>query len=117
MLSPLPYHKLPPSCATASDASPDNFKPACAVATALKSKGWRKGWDSNPRYPCRHAGFQDRCLKPLGHPSVAPVMSEHVADCKGRLEIRCSHQSIPSLAPVESTARKWARIDFPPRRS
>jgi hypothetical protein len=31
---------------------------------------WRKGWDSNPRYPCRHAGFQDRCLKPLGHPSL-----------------------------------------------
>src|SRR3954468_5408206 len=30
---------------------------------------WRKGWDSNPRYPCRHAGFQDRFLKPLGHPS------------------------------------------------
>src|SRR6201989_1096869 len=30
----------------------------------------RKGWDSNPRYPCGHAGFQDRCLKPLGHPSV-----------------------------------------------
>jgi hypothetical protein len=27
------------------------------------------GWDSNPRYPCGHAGFQDRCLKPLGHPS------------------------------------------------
>ncbi len=32
---------------------------------------WRKGWDSNPRYPCGHAGFQDRCLKPLGHPSLA----------------------------------------------
>jgi len=31
---------------------------------------WRKGWDSNPRYPCRHAGFQDRCIKPLGHPSM-----------------------------------------------
>ena len=31
---------------------------------------WRKGWDSNPRCPCRHAGFQDRCLKPLGHPSM-----------------------------------------------
>jgi hypothetical protein len=30
---------------------------------------WRMGWDSNPRYPCGHAGFQDRCLKPLGHPS------------------------------------------------
>src|ERR1700680_5125770 len=34
---------------------------------------WRKGWDSNPRYPCRHAGFQDRCLKPLGHPSVLRI--------------------------------------------
>ncbi len=27
------------------------------------------GWDSNPRYGCPHGGFQDRCLKPLGHPS------------------------------------------------
>jgi hypothetical protein len=34
---------------------------------------WRKGWDSNPRYPCRHAGFQDRCLKPLGHPSSSGI--------------------------------------------
>src|SRR5258708_18081373 len=49
-----------------------------AAASGLKSAArgvrssvlnWRKGWDSNPRYPCRHAGFQDRCLKPLGHPS------------------------------------------------
>ena len=30
---------------------------------------WRMGWDSNPRWACTHAGFQDRCLKPLGHPS------------------------------------------------
>ncbi len=30
---------------------------------------WRMGWDSNPRYGLPHAGFQDRCLKPLGHPS------------------------------------------------
>jgi site-specific DNA recombinase len=50
-----------------------------AAISGVKSAGngvrssvldWRKGWDSNPRYPCRHAGFQDRCLKPLGHPSV-----------------------------------------------
>ena len=34
---------------------------------------WRKGWDSNPRYPCGHAGFQDRCLKPLGHPSDSGI--------------------------------------------
>ena len=36
---------------------------------------WRKGWDSNPRWACTHAGFQDRCLKPLGHPSVARAIS------------------------------------------
>src|SRR5262245_36932860 len=30
---------------------------------------WRKGRDSNSRTPCDVAGFQDRCLKPLGHPS------------------------------------------------
>ncbi len=27
------------------------------------------GWDSNPRGALAPAGFQDRCLKPLGHPS------------------------------------------------
>ena len=29
----------------------------------------RMGRDSNPRWTFAHAGFQDRCLKPLGHPS------------------------------------------------
>ena len=29
------------------------------------------GRDSNPRDACTSAGFQDRCLKPLGHPSIA----------------------------------------------
>ena len=33
---------------------------------------WRTGWDSNPRYAYTYGGFQDRCLKPLGHPSRAP---------------------------------------------
>jgi hypothetical protein len=31
---------------------------------------WRREWDSNPRWYRYHAGFQDRCLKPLGHLSV-----------------------------------------------
>ena len=31
---------------------------------------WRMGWDSNPRGTRAPAGFQDRCLRPLGHPSV-----------------------------------------------
>ncbi len=35
------------------------------------SAWWRMGWDSNPRDACTPGGFQDRCLKPLGHPSGA----------------------------------------------
>ena len=31
----------------------------------------RRGWDSNPRGTFIPAGFQDRCLQPLGHPSKA----------------------------------------------
>ena len=33
------------------------------------------GWDSNPRWACTHGGFQDRCLKPLGHPSFVQLLS------------------------------------------
>jgi hypothetical protein len=32
-----------------------------------QEQGWRREWDSNPRWTCTHGGFQDRCLKPLGH--------------------------------------------------
>ena len=32
---------------------------------------WRRGWDSNPRYPYEHFGFQDRRLRPLSHPSLS----------------------------------------------
>ena len=48
---------------------------------------WRKGWDSNPRYPCRHAGFQDRCLKPLGHPSGTGFQSLIAADVPRQCEV------------------------------
>ncbi len=30
---------------------------------------WRRRWDSNPRYALTHAGFQDRCNRPLCHSS------------------------------------------------
>jgi site-specific DNA recombinase len=45
-------------------------KPATPAVRSSVLK-WRMGWDSNPRDPFRPAGFQDRCLKPLGHPSYA----------------------------------------------
>lgn len=31
---------------------------------------WRRGRDSNSRKAFTFAGFQDRCFKPLSHPSV-----------------------------------------------
>jgi hypothetical protein len=31
---------------------------------------WRRGWDSNPRYPCRYAAFRVRCIRPLCHLSA-----------------------------------------------
>src|SRR6266496_3932077 len=41
-----------------------------ATANNRERRVWRMGWDSNPRGACAPAGFQDRCLKPLGHPSA-----------------------------------------------
>ncbi len=45
------------------------------VGTAANSvrtyvPGWRRRWDSNPRDGLPPAGFQDRCLRPLGHTSL-----------------------------------------------
>ena len=37
--------------------------------TAIRNKSKRKGRDSNPRTPFGVAGFQDRCNRPLCHPS------------------------------------------------
>ena len=31
------------------------------------------GRDSNPRIPCGIAGFQDRCFRPLSHPSTSAM--------------------------------------------
>ncbi len=43
------------------------------VLQYVNMKIWRMGWDSNPRDARAPAGFQDRCLRPLGHPSGAAV--------------------------------------------
>ena len=36
---------------------------------------WRRGRDSNPRYPFGYAGFQDRSHQPLGHLSAGHRLS------------------------------------------
>ncbi len=44
-----------------------------ATKVVEKFKYWRRGWDLNPRDGRPPAGFQDRCLQPLGHPSIAAM--------------------------------------------
>ena len=44
---------------------------APCVSGRVVDRRWRMGWDSNPRGTRAPAGFQDRCLRPLGHPSAA----------------------------------------------
>src|SRR5579862_8880385 len=62
---------------------------------------WRKGWDSNPRYPCGHAGFQDRCLKPLGHPSVRCDFNHlTIENSRTRGRLRASLGSLLGCVPI-----------------
>ena len=42
------------------------FRATWAGFSAVQT-AWRRERDSNPRYPFRYAGFQDRCHQPLGH--------------------------------------------------
>jgi len=73
---------------------------------------WRMGWDSNPRYGFPHAGFQDRFLKPLGHPSIS------VNCCRFRQKWRCCRTLLPQhhrqfndcfLAALSPASTGWDR--------
>src|ERR1700758_3218513 len=50
---------------------PTYKKPFDTIFEWAKNEEWRRGRDSNPRYPFGYAGFQDRSHQPLGH------LSEH----------------------------------------
>ena len=43
---------------------------SCERKPSVCSMQWRRERDSNPRYPFRHNGFQDRRYQPLTHPSA-----------------------------------------------
>ncbi len=56
------------SCESQVANSPEIVSQKSSQTTDPKqktSRGWRRGWDSNPRYGCPHAGFQDRSIQPL----------------------------------------------------
>src|SRR5450755_1402397 len=48
-----------------------------------RSGGWRREWDSNPRYGFPHTRFPSVRLKPLGHLSGWPVLKGPGDFCKG----------------------------------
>jgi hypothetical protein len=43
----------------------------CPVSLGPEAGSWRRGRDSNPRYPCEYAAFRVRCFQPLSHLSEA----------------------------------------------
>jgi hypothetical protein len=51
------------------------------------------GRDSNPRDACAPAGFQDRCLQPLGHPSFEQYQLLRRGD--GRTEVNIGTELAP----------------------
>src|ERR1700726_4662674 len=64
--------------------------------------GWRREWDSNPRYGFPHTRFPSVRLKPLGHLSGCPLL-------KGRNEFGKGEQPRPLIFPqaVELTWYFW----------
>ena len=62
---------------TAADANGLVMRLIAASNEVTDKRKWRMGWDSNPRWALTHAGFQDRCIQPLCHPSVDDVLALH----------------------------------------
>ncbi len=68
------------------------------------------GWDSNPRGTCAPAGFQDRCLKPLGHPSNKLISIVVFPIRSGR-----KRALLPKLLPNLSAGGRYPRYSRPKR--
>ncbi len=80
---------------------------------------WRMGWDSNPRWALTHGGFQDRCLKPLGHPSSPPTGRARRAKAHPNPSSRALGASgfFCHLVRIEARRRRGARGDCHDRRN
>src|ERR1700754_2955315 len=46
--------------------------PSRHATSVARRNSWRRGRDSNPRYPCEYAAFRVRCFQPLSHLSAVP---------------------------------------------
>src|SRR5271155_2373710 len=63
---------------------------------------WRRGRDSNPRYPFGYAGFQDRSHQPLGHLSDNTVLLQF-----HRLRSLQHNSAREHAQPVKSQGAGW----------
>src|ERR1035438_3772270 len=75
-----------------------------------KTTKWRRARDSNPRYPFRYAGFQDRSHQPLGQLSVLPFYEENPGSSPGFSQevilARVKRSSSPSEMRKHSSTRR-----------
>ena len=76
---------------------------------------WRTGWDSNPRWACTHAGFQDQSLKPLGHLSVweVPLAARRPAVQGPRQSDLHSPAILPICGHAALAFQTWYSVPFP----
>src|SRR6185369_552816 len=79
-----PRGHQPPQGMPASSAASraPRSAPVCPPLTMNKAGpegvSWRRGWDSNPRYPFGYNGFRDRPLQPLAYLSAGgiPILAQ-----------------------------------------
>jgi hypothetical protein len=88
---------------------------------------WRRGWDSNPRYPYEHNSFRDCPNRPLWHPSERVLIGVAIA-AGNRLGIRfpaltrglpCVYSALSSAGPTVRRGSlrfpaSWASRSFTP---
>src|SRR6476661_1735161 len=66
------------------------------VEFTTEKKSWRRGWDSNPRYPQRYNNFRDCPIQPLSH------LSARTYDNSGSTSFMASQPRPGNITPVIS---------------
>ena len=66
------------------------------------------GRDSNPRWTLAHSGFQDRRLRPLGHPSETPISCRVIDDSWPFAICLLLLQVHPFVHPQAKSEAQWA---------
>src|SRR5215510_4556709 len=77
---------------------------------------WRRGRDSNPRYPCEYAAFRVRCFQPLSHLSEAASPTVMALKTQAILiDVVAPLIEVPGLSPAPGQA--CARAALAPTKS